>query len=74
MAMSCIMRSKGGTPNSLYPRRWRKDVLQPGDVVTTADGRELLVEEPGGLPGDVQNPQYWIARPHISVGGELYFT
>ena len=34
----------------------------------------FLVEEPGGLPGDVQNPQYWIARPHISVGGELYFT
>ena len=25
---------EGGTPNSLYRRGWRKDVLKPGDVVT----------------------------------------
>jgi hypothetical protein len=25
---------EGGTPNSLYRRGWRKDVLQPGMVVT----------------------------------------
>jgi len=25
---------EGGTPNSLYRNGWRKDALQPGDVVT----------------------------------------
>ncbi len=53
---------EGGTPNSLYRRGWRKDVLQPGDVVTIE----------GAAPSRNGSPRVHLGSVTTAEGRQLF--
>lgn len=53
---------EGGTPNSLYRRGWRKDVVKPGDVVKIA----------GAAPSRNGSPRVHLGSITTVEGRELF--
>ncbi len=53
---------EGGTPNSLYRRGWRKDALQPGDVV--------MIE--GAAPSRNGTPRVHLGSVTTAAGQQLF--